>query len=137
MIRRPPRSTRTDTLFPYTTLFRSSLLGLIHSLGLDAHPLRPSALIGLVDELTSPTTAREPKRQTWNPLEQIDVQAIRADIELEVEDDRMVLRTERFREMGRDSAGNPEVGVCLPRSAERRVGNGWGSTGSSRGSPSQ
>src|SRR3546814_14739714 len=24
MIRRPPRSTRTDTLFPYTTLFRSS-----------------------------------------------------------------------------------------------------------------
>src|SRR3546814_6496020 len=28
MIRRPPRSTRTDTLFPYTTLFRSSTLGL-------------------------------------------------------------------------------------------------------------
>src|SRR3546814_8532920 len=26
MIRRPPRSTRTDTLFPYTTLFRSSFL---------------------------------------------------------------------------------------------------------------
>src|SRR3546814_18915737 len=25
MIRRPPRSTRTDTLFPYTTLFRSSV----------------------------------------------------------------------------------------------------------------
>src|SRR3546814_8101726 len=25
MIRRPPRSTRTDTLFPYTTLFRSYL----------------------------------------------------------------------------------------------------------------
>src|SRR3546814_15507770 len=25
MIRRPPRSTRTDTLFPYTTLFRSSM----------------------------------------------------------------------------------------------------------------
>src|SRR3546814_5971698 len=25
MIRRPPRSTRTDTLFPYTTLFRSQM----------------------------------------------------------------------------------------------------------------
>src|SRR3546814_7394674 len=25
MIRRPPRSTRTDTLFPYTTLFRSNM----------------------------------------------------------------------------------------------------------------
>src|SRR3546814_20996044 len=27
MIRRPPRSTLTDTLFPYTTLFRSALAG--------------------------------------------------------------------------------------------------------------
>src|SRR3546814_13355832 len=27
MIRRPPRSTRTDTLFPYTTLFRSIAIG--------------------------------------------------------------------------------------------------------------
>src|SRR3546814_14044928 len=27
MIRRPPRSTRTDTLFPYTTLFRSEKFG--------------------------------------------------------------------------------------------------------------
>src|SRR3546814_18429347 len=26
MIRRPPRSTRTDTLFPYTTLFRSGIV---------------------------------------------------------------------------------------------------------------
>src|SRR3546814_5316327 len=31
MIRRPPRSTRTDTLFPYTTLFRSPV-------GRDEHP---------------------------------------------------------------------------------------------------
>src|SRR3546814_9210493 len=38
MIRRPPRSTRTDTLFPYTTLFRSfpDLVGLV------------AAVIGLV-----------------------------------------------------------------------------------------
>src|SRR3546814_10936813 len=31
MIRRPPRSTRTDTLFPYTTLFRSLAILPIHS----------------------------------------------------------------------------------------------------------
>src|SRR3546814_8119765 len=33
MIRRPPRSTRTDTLFPYTTLFRSSIViaGMVRS----------------------------------------------------------------------------------------------------------
>src|SRR3546814_2120771 len=29
MIRRPPRSTRTDTLFPYTTLFRSRIAAYI------------------------------------------------------------------------------------------------------------
>src|SRR3546814_13853936 len=37
MIRRPPRSTRTDTLFPYTTLFRSERCALIELL--DALPL--------------------------------------------------------------------------------------------------
>src|SRR3546814_5766144 len=30
MIRRPPRSTRTDTLFPHTTLFRSHRLLVVH-----------------------------------------------------------------------------------------------------------
>src|SRR3546814_2840540 len=32
MIRRPPRSTRTDTLFPYTTLFRSARITLQRAL---------------------------------------------------------------------------------------------------------
>src|SRR3546814_8431922 len=36
MIRRPPRSTRTDTLFPYTTLFRSESQG--EADGEVAHP---------------------------------------------------------------------------------------------------
>src|SRR3546814_3814353 len=35
MIRRPPRSTRTDTLFPYTTLFRSLKCGEIADAGAD------------------------------------------------------------------------------------------------------
>src|SRR3546814_15247342 len=33
MIRRPPRSTRTDTLFPYTTLFRSHHVQPLHQRG--------------------------------------------------------------------------------------------------------
>src|SRR3546814_4797471 len=47
MIRRPPRSTRTDTLFPYTTLFRS--IGLIeHQLGeLQRESLEPAAIAEL------------------------------------------------------------------------------------------
>src|SRR3546814_19577007 len=47
MIRRPPRSTRTDTLFPYTTLFRSLIDGR-GLLGLFGHGLvaldRPARL---------------------------------------------------------------------------------------------
>src|SRR3546814_10083692 len=34
MIRRPPSSTRTDTLFPYTTLFRSHLKTILPALGI-------------------------------------------------------------------------------------------------------
>src|SRR3546814_12908208 len=51
MIRRPPRSTRTDTLFPYTTLFRSTNYGVdfpmfskLVATGEGRHPLY-SALI--------------------------------------------------------------------------------------------
>src|SRR3546814_15900791 len=42
MIRRPPRSTRTDTLVPYTTLFRSLLVGGAGARGIDGvmHPCR-------------------------------------------------------------------------------------------------
>src|SRR3546814_2677217 len=35
MIRRPPRSTRTDTLFPYTTLFRSREPDVLAGMGVD------------------------------------------------------------------------------------------------------
>src|SRR3546814_7548175 len=53
MIRRPPRSTRTDTLFPYTTLFRSE-----HVVGIGAlqqrvvpepvgHPVHPAGRVAV------------------------------------------------------------------------------------------
>src|SRR3546814_1359177 len=42
MIRRPPRSTRTDTLFPYTTLFRSP-----------RNPFRPVRFEGIPDKLAT------------------------------------------------------------------------------------
>src|SRR3546814_6051057 len=42
MIRRPPRSTRTDTLFPYTTLFRSRL----------GHPAAEERVPGLCGQRT-------------------------------------------------------------------------------------
>src|SRR3546814_2317582 len=55
MIRRPPRSTRTDTLFPYTTLFRSRHRSLVA-----VHRARYQARQG-------PAAAAEHRRQTSPP----------------------------------------------------------------------
>src|SRR3546814_1649872 len=46
MIRRPPRSTRTDTLFPYTTLFRSDA----YAKYLAANPVAKVRIEGHTDE---------------------------------------------------------------------------------------
>src|SRR3546814_9833678 len=63
MIRRPPRSTRTDTLFPYTTLFRSlpsdpghaiwrrDFAGASGLFGLTLKPCRQEAAAALVDSV--------------------------------------------------------------------------------------
>src|SRR3546814_18691512 len=53
MIRRPPRSTRTDTLFPYTTLFRSLLLAVL----LGPHALREIFEIDLVADRSEEHTS--------------------------------------------------------------------------------
>src|SRR3546814_13838258 len=61
MIRRPPRSTRTDTLFPYTTLFRSGVLRLVDqqvieaTVELEQHPgdaaVAREQTVGIVNEV--------------------------------------------------------------------------------------
>src|SRR3546814_17966204 len=58
MKRRPPRSTRTDTLFPYTTLFRSD--GVLHAEGV--------ALTSLAQDLGTPTFvySRNALRDAWH-----------------------------------------------------------------------
>src|SRR3546814_2960525 len=59
MIRRPPRSTRTDTLFPYTTLFRSVVaegaVGLGHAVRVFALLHRVAAVVRRVEQF-----ARQP-----------------------------------------------------------------------------
>src|SRR3546814_15016447 len=61
MIRRPPRSTRTDTLFPYTTLFRSDRP--VHHGGQhaehDAAPPHDVVGAGEVEEIAAEPDAEE------------------------------------------------------------------------------
>src|SRR3546814_2000930 len=56
MIRRPPRSTRTDTLFPYTTLFRSARNT---AAPMRRCPGRPQA------SAAPPKRCPAPRRTTW------------------------------------------------------------------------
>ena len=90
---------------------REGLIGMLQSLGLGAREMEPAELLGLIDDLTSPTSARGTEPSRWNPLDPIAGQAIRRDIELE---DRLILRTERFRNLGRDSEGSPQIGEVYP-----------------------
>src|SRR3546814_11466142 len=60
MIRRPPRYTRTDTLFPYTTLFRSQL----------RRPDAPARGAGAVTHPGVGTPARCDRRRVRAPLHQ-------------------------------------------------------------------
>src|SRR3546814_7295888 len=73
MIRRPPRSTRTDTLFPYTTLFRSLLDLRIHEADGFVHdfdsqcPCRTSAR--RTDyRLTPGVSRRNSRKRRWKLL---------------------------------------------------------------------
>src|SRR3546814_4270886 len=86
MIRRPPRSTRTDTLFPYTTLFRSydaqnpaALKRLISSgtqLRAFSRPIMEASLKA-ANELYAETSASNPKFKkvydNWAPFRDEEV----------------------------------------------------------------
>src|SRR3546814_5058938 len=75
MIRRPPRSTRTDTLFPYTTLFRSLspiliTLAIIAFLTSWSDFLWPLIILNDADKQTLPVAAYPfMKRITWRSEE--------------------------------------------------------------------
>src|SRR3546814_3673523 len=66
MIRRPPRSTRTDTLFPYTTLFRS----LDHHRNADAPLAGVAARHGVGRAMSAPyaEVIGDPIAQSKSPL---------------------------------------------------------------------
>src|SRR6056297_3695871 len=67
MLRRPPRSTRTDTLFPYTTLFRSCVLS-------DAMPICST---GSASSRTSQVSVTELDRKSTRQEHTSELQSLR------------------------------------------------------------
>src|SRR3546814_19106121 len=114
MIRRPPRSTRTDTLFPYTTLFRSQPV----SAG------EEDLLIGLKSPI--PFCADE-SCHTHEDLDRLEgYQAVNFKLDKAGGLTEAMRLAEKARERGLD------VMIGCMRSAERRVGKECVSTCRSR-----
>src|SRR3546814_12227960 len=128
MIRRPPRSTRTYTLFPYTTLFRSALGGDRLGLGLQLlgdeaiekpDVLQPPAIVGLEQVAHDDAAGRL--------------------IGSDAEEDSALVRCAhgRLGQHAPDLIGllRPSILDRIPRSEERRVGTVCVSTCRYRWSP--
>src|SRR3546814_14701041 len=78
MIRRPPRSTRTDTLFPYTTLFRSVASALYGPM-LQQGTRGPANPAGAVPFLRQAAVARAATAQNFLALELLNGEGAPAD----------------------------------------------------------
>lgn len=99
---------------------RDGLMAMLKSLNLGVAEVGPQELIAVLDDLTSPTTAPQDDAVPYNPNDPIGAQAIRHDIELVVHEDRMHLRTERFRATGQVDDGVPEIGTVYPDAFDLR-----------------
>src|SRR3546814_20029529 len=126
MIRRPPRSTRTDTLFPYTTLFRSrrqvesDRVAPLVDCPVQVGPLAPHLDVGFIQ---APARIKATPPEPAQPLPHLRGVALDQAI-----DRRMVDRNAAFRKHFLKVA-------IADRSEERRVGTEGVSTCRSRWSP--
>src|SRR3546814_16897308 len=107
MLRRPPRSTRTDTLFPYTTLFRS---------------LKREMVVEVVPAAELMDRARAWLATNPDPVKPWDVKGA-------------MPPQKRGMTVPEDSAAYMMGAGVIARSEERRVGKGCVSTCRSRWSP--
>src|SRR3546814_11275404 len=125
MIRRPPRSTRTDTLFPYTTLFRAPLFWLLSQL----HALFGNwgwAIIALV-VLIKAVFFKLSEKQYLSMAKMRKLQPRIEALKERYGEDKQKFQ-QAMIELYKKEKANPASG-CLPiliqRSEKRRVGEEW------------
>src|SRR3546814_15874293 len=125
MIRRPPRSTRTDTLFPYTTLFRSHL-----------DPRQPFDHPVEHDDIGRRLAREQQRLLAVGGM--LDEEILALEMEGQQFGERGVVLDQQHSGAGHASVSFYSVTAGLPprSSEERRVGKDWDSTCRSRLSPS-
>ena len=90
------------------------LISALGSINVTALKMDPAKLIAWIDDITSPTTAPGDDAVSYSAYDSIADQAIRRDIEMRIEADKILLRTERFRPTGKEIDGTPEIGEIYP-----------------------
>src|SRR3546814_13248879 len=124
MIRRPPKYTRTDTLFPYLTLFRSN-----------AMPLDADAAAEVPGEPTEATIEQAEEVQADDAGDLTDEVVADAENEVPGEPSEAVIEAVEEAADEAQATEDPEASSSDERSEERRVGKEWVSTCRSRWSP--
>src|SRR3546814_19703452 len=132
MIRRPPRSTRTGTLFPYTTLFRSELA--VDALILDAVSDRPARRVRRIELAVGIARAEAQSRRPLARLEDA-IGAARAVASGRDRLEHVVEAAADLRTAGDEGAARLGAAALVvkrgeagrqPRSDDRRGGKEWG-----------
>src|SRR3546814_16176729 len=121
MIRRPPRSTRTDTLFPYTTLFRSAaaIISVVET-GIGAHRAQPRHVIEQIAPDRIRTVGEPAGKRLRHRIEQDLRGPDRRGVE---EDDARLMDAALFGVLIDHAHPGRAAGLGVIRSEERRGGN--------------
>src|SRR3546814_14070640 len=118
MIRRPPRSTLTDTLFPYTTLFRSAAIVLIADYGPDSETIRDDRYIeGCVAAIIKASTVSRRSRTAHLSVKFSQIRFMREDTDDPAIRGRTIQRTLR---PPKDLSSNETIGAGIGGSRAAR-----------------
>ena len=93
---------------------RESMSSMLRSIDVESQILEPVGLLKLIDDLTSPTTVSGEDVVDYNRFDPIADQAVRRDMEIVTDPNRILVRTERFRALGALQDGTPEIGEVVP-----------------------
>ncbi len=93
---------------------RESLVGTLQALNIPSRELGPVELIAFIDDILVPSVDNADRADHYSPLDPINEQCVRRDLETSITPDRILFQTERFRPTGEKVDGAPVIGEVIP-----------------------